>query len=250
MSNEQEYKKSPWYRPVSQADYIKLGQMGSATIKIRILPGVDENRNMYNPIMSKDVSTSPYPTQPRWMAPVLVIDDQLHPEKNGLVGIFDFPKTIHRVLCKDTAPPNFFDINNGFTFNIVVSLQQSKDGESVFPNYAKSHFDSTPSPVNAKYVAAKMKEYDLLDFRAVVDRINQALTNPKPKAEEIENPYASPSQPAATPPQQAQNTQQVPWAASPTPPPSTSVPVAPPTEEANEDFDELFGTPTDEEVPF
>lgn len=167
-----------WYRPVSQADYPKISEMGTATIVVRILPGFNQN-GCYESVFEKNVSQSKFPNAQRWMLPVLVCNDSLHPEKNGFVGIMEVSKTLHNRIKSKTTPANYFDFNNGFNFHINVSLSQSKSDENQwYPDYKKSGFEAQPTQCPVEYVVPKMQEGKFADFAAFVTKIN----NPQPKA--------------------------------------------------------------------
>jgi hypothetical protein len=165
-----------WYRPVTQADYPKISEMGSATIAIRILPGFNNN-GCYESIFEKNNSGSMYPNSKQWILPVLVLSDSLHPDKNGFVGVMTVSKTLYNRIKSRNTPANYFDFNNGFNFLINVSLAQSKDGQQWFPNYNKSAFETAPSACPVDYVAPKMNEGKFADFAQFANMIN----TPKPK---------------------------------------------------------------------
>jgi hypothetical protein len=258
MSNENKERKNIWYKAVSTKDYEKITQMGQAVIQVRILPGITEQNTLYEAFYEKDVSRSPYPNTQKWLVPVLVINDCLHPEKNGFVGVMEITKTLAKQIRGTSTPPNYFDFQNGFNFNIVVSMRQSKDGNSFFPDYGKSAFDQSPSPVSAQYVVPKMKEQDFADFAAFVQRLN----NPKPKTNNQTyiptqqpapqpNTYApqapvQPNVPQPSVPVQQQNSGVL-WQVAETPPQPEKT--AQTQEISNEDFDSIFGTPGND-VPF
>jgi hypothetical protein len=172
---QQQSRTNIWYRPVTQADYEQIAELGEVCITLRILPGF-KDQQIYESVVEKDVSRSRFPNSQKWMAPVLVINDPLHPEKNGFVGVYEMSKTVHKALRKNT-PPNYFDLNQGYNFNIVARLVQSKDGTQWFPNYEKSGFDQAPTQIDAKYVYDKLTEYKIADFAAFANRINNPRTD-------------------------------------------------------------------------
>lgn len=184
----QQKPKGPniWYRPVTQADYPKLAEMGSATIVVRILPGFNQG-GLYEALFEKNVANSKYPNSKRWLCPVLVLSDSLHPERNGFVGVMEVSKTLYNRIKSKTTPQNYFDFNNGYNFHINVSLSQSKDGNQWFPDYKKSAFEAQPTQCQAQYAAAKMNELKFADFATFMTRIN----NPKPQGPVG---YAAPAQ--------------------------------------------------------
>jgi hypothetical protein len=174
----QQRPKGPniWYRPVTQADYKKLAEMGTATIVVRILPGYNQ-AGLYEAIFEKNTANSKFPNSKRWLCPVMVLSDSLNPDRNGFVGVMEVSKTLYNRIKSKNTPANYFDFNAGHNFHINVSLSQSKDGQQWFPNYNKSGFEAQPSPCQAQYAASKMNEGKFADFATFMSRIN----NPKPQ---------------------------------------------------------------------
>jgi len=246
-------KVNIWYRPISQADYPKIAQIGKVVIKIRILPGIS-NGNMYEAIFEKDTSTSLYPNTKKWIMPVLVVNDPLHPDKRGFVGVMDVSKTLYRAITKN-PPANFFDLNHGFNFNIVVELQKSKDGKQIFPNYTQSAFDTTPTSVRPDYVIERMNVGKFTDFADFTKKLNEYfLKKANGGGEQQVSAFPQSTIPASTytsGPVQTQkiaqtnpvpqNAEPFPWEAPQSVPAQTSDP-APQTVSPDE-FDSIFGTP-------
>lgn len=181
----QQKPKGPniWYRPVSQQDYKKIAEMNTATIIVRILPGFNQT-GIYESIFEKNTANSKFPNSKRWLCPVLVLNDSLHPERNGFVGVMEISKTLYNRIKNKNTPANYFDFNAGHNFHINVSLQQSKDGQQWFPNYGKSGFEAQPSPCQAQYACQKMNEGKFSDFATFMNRVN----NPKPQGQVAYNP--------------------------------------------------------------
>lgn len=241
-------KVNIWYSACSQKDYKKLSEMGTATIIIRLLPGFNQN-GCYEAIFEKNTANSRFPNSKRWLTPVLVLSDSLHPERNGFVGVMELSKTLYNRIKNKNTPANYFDFNVGHNFHINVSLQQSKDGNQWFPNYAKSVFDANPTPAPAAYVCQKMQELKFSDFATFINRLN----NPRPaQAQPVQQmaggfnaaPAYAPAAPvqAFVPPTQQQfipqqTPQQVPQQQFI--PPTPAAPQAPVGSEA--EFNEIFG---------
>lgn len=244
-ANTNQERKNIWYKPVSREDYPKITEMGEVVIQVRFLPGVNENKQVYEAFFEKDVSKTKFPNTQKWLLPLLVVNDSLHPEKNGFVGVMECTKTLAKQIRGKNTPPNYFDINNGFNFNIVVSMQQSKDGSQYFPNYVKSHYEQSPKPINGKYVYEKMQEGDFVDFAQLVNRLN----NPKPKSEtQTYTPNNDfPTQQTSNVPSQPSGGGMA-WEVPETAP-QPSQPADNTNDISNEEFDSIFGTPNDE-VPF
>jgi hypothetical protein len=204
----------------------------------------------------------------------LVIDDQLHPENNGKVGVMDISKTLKNKIQGVDTPPNYYDLAAGYNFNIVVSIAQSRDKQSYYPDYSNSGYEQTPTGIDANYVFGKMNELQITDFAGWARKLNDAIAkkaqgaqagygNPQTQgqvAPQATTPVAAytPGQPVATPvapatapvgaapvatpvatPPAPQNG--TPWEAAPTAPinPAAPAPAAP----EMGDFDAVFGTP-------
>jgi len=205
----QQKPKGPniWYRPIGQPDYPKLQQIGTVSIIVRFLPGFNQN-GIYESIFEKNTANSKFPNSKRWLVPVLVLQDPLHPQLNGFVGVMEVSKTLFQRIKSKTTPPNYFDFNTGHNFHINVSLEQSKDGTQVFPNYKKSGFEANPTQCNVNYVVPKMNEGKFSDFATFMTRIN----SPKQQAPQgqmlppppIAQPQAPMMQPQMAQPQQQQ----------------------------------------------
>ena len=184
MNQPQQEQKKPsvWYRAISKADYQKINEMGSVDIIVRFLPGINTN-GIYESIFEKNTSASPYPNNKRWIVPLLVISDPLHPQLNGFVGVFEFSKTLYNQIKNKVTPNNYYDFNTGRNFHIVVSLQATRDGNEVFPNYRKSGFEEQSTQCDYNYVGPKMKEGGFADFFMFVQKIN----NPQQKNQNQQN---------------------------------------------------------------
>lgn len=195
----QQRPKGPniWYRPVTQADYKKLAEMGTATIVIRILPGFNQG-GLYEAVFEKNTANSKFPNSKRWLCPVMVLSDSLNPERNGFVGVMEVSKTLYNRIKSKNTPANYFDFNAGHNFHINVSLSQSKDGNQWFPNYNKSGFEAQPSPCQAQYACQKMNEGKFSDFATFMSRVN----NPKQQGQVAYNPAAQAAPQGFAPQQQ------------------------------------------------
>lgn len=242
---QQQKPKGPniWYRPVTQADYKKIAEMNTATVVIRILPGFNQS-GVYEAVFEKNTANSKFPGTQRWVCPVMVLNDSLHPENNGFVGVMEVSKTLYNRIKNKNTPANYFDFNNGHNFHINVSLQQSKDGAQWFPNYNKSGFEAQPSPCQAQYAAQKMTEGKFADFATFMQRIN----TPKQHGPVAYNPMAPQAQqftPVAQQPQMQQPVQFNPAAQTQFVPQATQfapqqvVQQGPAGSES--EFDEIFG---------
>lgn len=163
-----------WYKPVKQTDYQALSQIGEVVFRLRLLPSIENNMLMEG-LGEKDVSTSPFPNSKKWLVPVMVQEDPLHPEMNGFVGVMEITKTLYNRIKNNATPQNYFAFDNGYTFNVVVSLQQSKDGQSWFPNYTKSCYDQQPSAIDYNYPITKLREYKIENFSEFVQRLNDGI---------------------------------------------------------------------------
>lgn len=247
---QQQKPKGPniWYRPVTQADYKKIAEMNTATIVVRILPGFNQ-AGVYEALFEKNTANSKFPDSKRWLCPVMVLNDTLHPEQNGFVGVMEISKTLYNRIKNKNTPQSYFDFNNGNNFHINVSLQQSKDGTQWFPNYNKSGFEAQPSPCQAQYAAQKMMEGKFADFATFMQRINapkqpQGPVAYNPTAPQVPqfNPVAQPQVQQFNPvaqtqfaPQAAQQPQFIPQV----------VPMQPPVAQgpagSEEEFNEIFG---------
>ena len=178
-----------WYKPVSQKDYPTVGQIGEVVIRIRVLPGI-ANGQYHESVFEKNTATSNYPGSKKWIVPVCVLEDQLHPELNGTVGIMDISKTLKNKIQGVDTPMNYYDLNVGHNFNIVVSLTQSRDGDSYFPDYGKSGYEAQPSAIDPNYVFAKMNELEIADFAAWARNLNDAISK---KAQAASQGYSAPT---------------------------------------------------------
>lgn len=242
----EEERKSIWYRPVTKNDYDKIAEIGEVVIKLRFLPGFKE-RQMYECVCEKDVSRSPFPNQQKWIAPVLVMEDTLHPENNGFVGAYEFAKTVHKCVKNKNTPDDYYALNGGNNFYLRVSLKKSRDGTQYFPDYSKSGFDDAKSNINPKYVYDRLAENQIADFASFVDRLN----NPKQKQDYTGNnsfeentvnnaAFDEPSTytPNEVKPNQAasKTAQSSPWGDDEAAPEAPSVPST-----SNDDFDAIFG---------
>ena len=163
-----------WYKLVSMGDYDAITQAGSVTITVRVLPSISNGQCAY-PIFEKDVSRTQFPNTRKWLMPILVINDQLHPESNGFAGVCEIPKTLNDLIEKK-SPQNFYHPVNGYNFNVVVKITNGKDGRQ-FPNYASSYFEDQPQPIDFNPIGQYLQSLELLDFGVFVDRLN----NPQPK---------------------------------------------------------------------
>ncbi len=164
-----------WWKALSQYDYPKIAELGEITTIIRILPGLSANGQLYDAIMEKDVSTTMYPDTPKWLVPVCVLSDMLHPERNGFVGVMDITKTMKRCIQGKNTPPNYFDLTVGYNFNIIVSMEENKNKTSFFPNYNRSHYDANPSPIDGNYVMPRLQALKIQDFAAWVTMFNENM---------------------------------------------------------------------------
>jgi hypothetical protein len=163
-----------WWKPVTQADYPKIQQIGEITTVIRILPGF-ANGAMHEAVFEKNTATSNYPNSKKWIVPAYIISDALRPENNGRVVVMDISKTLkNKIQGKDT-PINYYDVNAGNNFSVVVSLQQSKDGSSFFPNYNKSAYDAQPTQIDGQAVFNQMNELGIADFATWARTLNDAI---------------------------------------------------------------------------
>jgi len=183
-------RPSVWYKPVTQKDYEKIGQIGEVTIQLRILPGF-ANGVAHEAVFEKNTATSNYPNSKKWVLPVCVLDDPLHPECNGRVCVMDISKTLKNRIQGVDTPMNYYDINAGFNFNLVVSLQQSNDGNSYFPNYSKSAYSPAPCPIDGNYVFTQMTDLRIVDFAGWARQLNDAISK---KAQGASSGYAAPQQ--------------------------------------------------------
>jgi hypothetical protein len=266
--NQQQNRPNIWYRPVTQNDYKAIADLGEVTITIRLLPGF-KDQQIYEAFVEKDVSRSRFPNSQKWMVPVLVINDPLHPENNGFVGVYEMTKTVRNAIHNKNTPPNYYDLNQGYNFNIIARLVQSKDGTQWFPNYQKSCFDQAPSQIDAKYVYDKLTEYKISDFAAFANRINnprtdnnyqgqapqqqfvqqQAVTeqttyNPGGPTQPVQNQFSQPAQPAPTTAPVPQNNaapstpaqSAMPWQSNDDAPPAPQAPA-----NGSDDFEAIFG---------
>lgn len=177
-ANEQGERENIWYKPLTANDYGKIQEIGEVSFKIRILPSVEGN-SLVDPVREKDVSNTMYPNAQKWFVPVVVCSDPLRPENNGFVGVMELSKTLHKRVTDSNRPPLYFAFNEGHLFNIVVSISKFKKDGSLFPNYAKSHFDQQPTPVNHTQIVQRMNDLGFLDFTAFVDSVNENLSKPK-----------------------------------------------------------------------
>ena len=190
-NNNQNDRPNIWWKPVSQKDYGTLAQMGEAVFTIRILPGY-ANNSIHEAIFEKDVSATQFPNTKKWLAPVWVLNDPLHPENNGRIAVMEMSKTLHKNIKNQTTPQNYFDPNNGHNFNIVVELQEMKgDSESVFPNYYKSHFDQNPTQIDIRAAFTQMQNLGFLDFSDWVGTLNAGLRKKAMNNQQSFNPQQS-----------------------------------------------------------
>lgn len=168
-----------WYRAVSVQDYQKISEIGTVSIIVRFLPGINQS-GCYEALFEKNTANGKFPNSQRWLVPVLVLSDPLHPEKNGFVGVLELSKTLHQRIKSKATPQNYFDFNTGHNFHINVTMaqMQTKQGVQTFPDYKASGFEAQPSQCNVKYVHPKMVEGKFADFVTFMTRIN----NPQPKA--------------------------------------------------------------------
>jgi hypothetical protein len=238
-----------WYSPVKTTDYKKISEMGTATIVIRLLPGFNQS-GIYEAIFEKNTANSKYPNSKRYLAPILVMNDSLHPQMNGFVGVMEMSKTLYSRIKSKTTPQGYFDFNNGYNFNINVTLKQSKEGDQWFPDYSSSGFDKMPSPCNANYVCKLMNEGKFSDFAPFVTRLNtpkQAAPATAPATVSGgQAPWAVPAAPQMAPstaPVQPQQTNP-PWLA--TQPQNMTqaapaAPTAPAVPGGEEEFNKIFG---------
>ncbi|MFW6272638.1 MAG: hypothetical protein ACOC2U_02520, partial [bacterium] len=77
---------------------------------------------------------------------ILVIEDSTHPENEGKVFIYKYPKTIKQFQdeYKTDEGKDFFCPNEGAVFRLKIWTKT--DGERKYPQYDKSQFES-PSPL-------------------------------------------------------------------------------------------------------
>ena len=148
-----------------------------------------------------------YPNSKKWLLPVMVLSDPLHPEMNGQVKVMDISKTLRNAIVGQNTPPNYFDPNAGFNFNVVVELQQSKDKTQWFPNYGRSGFDTSPTQINTAYIMEKLNEMGITDFAEFVKKLNDYFL--KKNSQPASGSYQGQVSPQATTPPSAYGAGQV-----------------------------------------
>lgn len=194
---QNENRPNIWYKLVSMGDYEKISQIGEIVISLRILPSVSQGQCVY-PIVEKDVSRTQFPNTPKWLMPVLVLNDPLEPSKNGFVGVCEISKSLNDIIEKK-SPNNFYHPVNGYNFNVHVTIKSFNDGKK-FPSYANSYFDDQPTPIEFNPIGQYLQQLELLDFGVFVNRINNPQSNnqaPQMGQRFVATPSPQP-QPAAT----------------------------------------------------
>jgi hypothetical protein len=231
-------EKNIWYHVMSKKDYPKLTEIGTVSIIVRFLPGINNN-GIYEALFEKNTANTMFPSTKKWLVPILVLSDPLHPQYNGFVGVTEITKTLMQRIKSKNTPANYFDFNTGHNFHINITLQASNDGKQVWPNYGSSGFEAQPTSCNAAYVLPRMQEGKFADFASFVGLIN----NPKKS-----QPNAHTQQSLTV--QTSPNTQSPTTSTgqgfyySPNPPIGTPIPQNSPIVNQNgteEEFNQIFG---------